>query len=217
MPKVSALIAAFLNVSNVLCLLSAWQVKKSRTALPLDEIEQEILIMRQIDHPHMVRLFEWYEDGNRIYLVLDYLKGGSLKDVIVQLNKKDQPVDGFHQIWDVHCFLMFFFPLNIFSYFQCLCLKRGFPHPFFPSFFWTFFLFWRTSEASKRPGFVKWLNRPQVVWRIVTIYDSFTRIWKMKTSCFWRNQWLGESWEVHQKAVWLPGLSFWTNRACEKF
>lgn len=55
-------------------------VKKSRTALPLDEIEQEILIMRQVDHPHIVRLFEWYEDGNRIYLVLDYLKGGSLKD-----------------------------------------------------------------------------------------------------------------------------------------
>ena len=85
-------------------------VKKSRTALPLDEIEQEILIMRpgytcdcprlelqgltclhlrrQIDHPNIVRLFEWYEDGNRIYLVLDYLKGGSLKDVVLQLNKK---------------------------------------------------------------------------------------------------------------------------------
>lgn len=46
--------------------------------------------MRQIDHPHMVRLFEWYEDANRVYLVLDYLKGGSLKDVIVQLNKKDR-------------------------------------------------------------------------------------------------------------------------------
>ncbi|CAL1130642.1 unnamed protein product [Cladocopium goreaui] len=72
-------------------------VKKSRTALPLDEIEQEILIMRQIDHPHMVRLFEWYEDGNRVYLVLDYLKGGSLKDVIVQLNKKDER--GLKEAW----------------------------------------------------------------------------------------------------------------------
>ncbi|CAK9029658.1 Lon protease (ATP-dependent protease La), partial [Durusdinium trenchii] len=72
-------------------------VKKSRTALPLDEIEQEILIMRQIDHPHMVRLFEWYEDANRVYLVLDYLKGGSLKDVIVQLNKKDER--GLKEAW----------------------------------------------------------------------------------------------------------------------
>ncbi|CAL1152863.1 unnamed protein product [Cladocopium goreaui] len=72
-------------------------VKKSRTALPLDEIEQEILIMRQIDHPHMVRLFAWYEDGNRVYLVLDYLKGGSLKDVIVQLNKKDER--GLKEAW----------------------------------------------------------------------------------------------------------------------
>ncbi|CAE7627238.1 CPK8 [Symbiodinium pilosum] len=72
-------------------------VKKSRTALPLDEIEQEILIMRQIDHPNIVRLFEWYEDGNRIYLVLDYLKGGSLKDVVLQLNKKDER--GLKEAW----------------------------------------------------------------------------------------------------------------------
>ncbi|CAE7443791.1 CPK8 [Symbiodinium natans] len=72
-------------------------VKKSRTALPLDEIEQEILIMRQIDHPNIVRLFEWYEDGNRIYLVLDYLKGGSLKDNVLKLNKQDER--GLKEAW----------------------------------------------------------------------------------------------------------------------
>eukprot|EP00931_Biecheleriopsis_adriatica_P056261 TRINITY_DN33331_c0_g1_i1.p1 TRINITY_DN33331_c0_g1~~TRINITY_DN33331_c0_g1_i1.p1 ORF type:complete len:727 (-),score=178.01 TRINITY_DN33331_c0_g1_i1:76-2256(-) len=65
-------------------------VKKSRTLLPLDEIEQEILIMRQIDHPHVVRLFEWYEDTNRIYLVLEVLRGGTLKDAILELQQKDQ-------------------------------------------------------------------------------------------------------------------------------
>lgn len=53
--------------------------------------------MRQIDHPHMVRLFEWYEDATRVYLVLDYLQGGSLKDVIVQLNRKDER--GLKEAW----------------------------------------------------------------------------------------------------------------------
>ena len=89
----------FYRISSVISMhfYTFVEVKKSRTALPLDEIEQEILIMRQIDHPHMVRLFEWYEDATRVYLVLDYLQGGSLKDVIVQLNRKDER--GLKEAW----------------------------------------------------------------------------------------------------------------------
>eukprot|EP00930_Biecheleria_cincta_P089513 TRINITY_DN78841_c0_g1_i1.p1 TRINITY_DN78841_c0_g1~~TRINITY_DN78841_c0_g1_i1.p1 ORF type:complete len:714 (-),score=151.69 TRINITY_DN78841_c0_g1_i1:49-2190(-) len=72
-------------------------VKKSRTLLPLDEIEQEVLIMRQVDHPHVVRLFEWYEDSNRIYLILEFLRGGTVKDVVLQLQQKEQR--GLKEAW----------------------------------------------------------------------------------------------------------------------
>lgn len=65
-------------------------VKKSRTHLPIDEIEQEIIIMRQVDHPHVVRLFEWYEDTTKIYLVLEALKGGTLKEVLLLLQGKSK-------------------------------------------------------------------------------------------------------------------------------
>jgi len=51
----------------------------------LDDIEQEILIMRQVDHPHVVRLFEWYEDKAKIYLVQEALKGGTLQEVVLLL------------------------------------------------------------------------------------------------------------------------------------
>jgi calcium-dependent protein kinase len=71
-------------------------VRKSRSNLPLEEIEQEILIMRQVDHPHIVRLFEWYEDSSRIYLVLECLKGGTLKDIVVQLQQQQQ---GLKEAW----------------------------------------------------------------------------------------------------------------------
>jgi len=77
------------------CVVKA--VKKSRTLLPLDEVEQEILIMRQVDHPHVVRLFEWYEDANRIYLILEFLRGGTLKDVVLQLQQKEQR--GMKEAW----------------------------------------------------------------------------------------------------------------------
>mmetsp|Transcript_114929 Transcript_114929/g.245373 ORF Transcript_114929/g.245373 Transcript_114929/m.245373 type:complete len:703 (+) Transcript_114929:57-2165(+) len=71
-------------------------VQKSKTSLPLDEIEQEILIMRQIDHPNIVRLFEWYEDAGRIYLVLEALKGGTLKEVVLGLQKQQK---GLKESW----------------------------------------------------------------------------------------------------------------------
>jgi len=66
------------------------QVQKSRTRMPLDDIEQEILIMRQVDHPHIVRLFQWYEDAGHLYLVLEALVGGTLKEVLMEMQKKNK-------------------------------------------------------------------------------------------------------------------------------
>lgn len=63
-------------------------VKKSRAKMPVEDIEKEILVMRQVDHPHVVRLFEWFEDTSRIYLVLEALKGGTLKDVVMEFQRR---------------------------------------------------------------------------------------------------------------------------------
>lgn len=62
-------------------------VKKSRAKIPVEDIEKEIMVMRQVDHPHLVRLFDWYEDQGRVYLVLEALKGGTLKDVIMEFQR----------------------------------------------------------------------------------------------------------------------------------
>eukprot|EP00927_Polykrikos_kofoidii_P046338 TRINITY_DN40569_c0_g2_i1.p1 TRINITY_DN40569_c0_g2~~TRINITY_DN40569_c0_g2_i1.p1 ORF type:complete len:674 (-),score=145.05 TRINITY_DN40569_c0_g2_i1:45-2015(-) len=67
-------------------------VKKMRAQLPVEEIEKEILVMLQIDHPHIVRLFNWYEDHQYIYLVLDALKGGTLNDVIMYFQQRQKPL-----------------------------------------------------------------------------------------------------------------------------
>jgi len=58
-------------------------VEKSRMKLPVEDIEKEIMIMRQLDHPHIVRLFEWYEGSSTVYLVIDCLKGGTLRETIM--------------------------------------------------------------------------------------------------------------------------------------
>jgi len=59
-------------------------VEKSRIKLPVEDIEKEIMVMLQLDHPHIVRLYEWYEGASTVYLVLDALKGGTLREVVLE-------------------------------------------------------------------------------------------------------------------------------------
>uniref|UniRef100_A0A7S0ARR6 non-specific serine/threonine protein kinase n=1 Tax=Pyrodinium bahamense TaxID=73915 RepID=A0A7S0ARR6_9DINO len=59
-------------------------VEKSKVKLPVEEVEKEILVMMQIDHPNICRLYEWYEGSSTIYLVLDALRGGTLREVVLQ-------------------------------------------------------------------------------------------------------------------------------------
>lgn len=57
---------------------------KSQVKLPVEDVEREIMVMLELDHPHVVRLYEWYEGTSSIYLVLDALNGGTLHDVVLQ-------------------------------------------------------------------------------------------------------------------------------------
>jgi calcium-dependent protein kinase len=34
--------------------------------------------MKTFDHPNIVKVFEWFEDDERIYLVMELLTGGDL-------------------------------------------------------------------------------------------------------------------------------------------
>lgn len=42
----------------------------------------EINIMKQLDHPNIMKLYEIHESKNSVYLVVELLKGGELYDFI---------------------------------------------------------------------------------------------------------------------------------------
>lgn len=48
----------------------------------LRSIMNEIKIMKQIDHPHLVKIYEYFEDPEWIYIVMEILEGGELFDKI---------------------------------------------------------------------------------------------------------------------------------------
>lgn len=42
----------------------------------------EITIMKELDHPNVIKLFETFEDATCIYLIMELCEGGELFDKI---------------------------------------------------------------------------------------------------------------------------------------
>ncbi|NWY96139.1 CDPK3 kinase, partial [Loxia curvirostra] len=56
--------------------------KKKLKNIP--RFRQEIDIMKNLDHPNIVKLFETFEDDEKIYLIMELCTGGELFDKIVK-------------------------------------------------------------------------------------------------------------------------------------
>merc|ERR1719291_1099120 len=50
----------------------------------VDRFKQEIAIMKMMDHPNIVKLYESFEDLRNIYLVMELCSGGELFDKIIE-------------------------------------------------------------------------------------------------------------------------------------
>jgi len=73
----------------------AWRAVKSiaRSAVPdMELLREEINIMRLVDHPHIVRLSETFEDSCWVYLVMELCEGGELFQQISQAQVFSEPV-----------------------------------------------------------------------------------------------------------------------------
>jgi calcium-dependent protein kinase len=50
----------------------------------METFKQEIQIMQKLDHPNVLKLYEYFIDDKDVYLVTEICKGGELFDRIVE-------------------------------------------------------------------------------------------------------------------------------------
>jgi len=62
-------------------------ILKSRDAIKY--LKNEIKIMKQLDHENIIKLHESLESSNNVYLVMDYINGGSLSDFLNEYKLKN--------------------------------------------------------------------------------------------------------------------------------
>jgi len=47
-----------------------------------NKLKMEAELLRNLDHPHILRIFSWYEDGDAINIVMEHCEGGELLKVV---------------------------------------------------------------------------------------------------------------------------------------
>lgn len=49
----------------------------------MERFKQEITILQRLDHPNVLKLYEYFEDERNVYLITELCKGGELFDKII--------------------------------------------------------------------------------------------------------------------------------------
>ena len=50
----------------------------------MERFKQEINILQKLDHPNVLKLYEYFEDDKNVYLVTEICRGGELFDKIIE-------------------------------------------------------------------------------------------------------------------------------------
>lgn len=67
---------------DVIRALKIIKKQKYKSAAELKMIKNEIALMKMVDHPNIVKLFEFFEDEESFYIITEFCSGGQLFEMI---------------------------------------------------------------------------------------------------------------------------------------
>lgn len=63
-------------------------INKDQAAIPAEQIEAEITVLKQLDHPNIIKIYDVYEDYNNVYIIMEPCEGGELLGRILQAQQR---------------------------------------------------------------------------------------------------------------------------------
>ena len=57
----------------------------------VERVSREIHILKTVQHPHVVQLYEIIETPKKLYLIMEFASGGELFDYIVKYQRVEEP------------------------------------------------------------------------------------------------------------------------------
>lgn len=58
----------------------------------LESFLNEVELLRMVDHPHIIRMYEWFEDKTNVYIIMDLCEGGELFDKITSVGHFNEKI-----------------------------------------------------------------------------------------------------------------------------
>lgn len=67
----------------------------SKTKHAYNAVETEIAVLKMLDHPNIVRLYETIDDPahDKLFLITEFVKNGTLESRIANKNKQSMPLN----------------------------------------------------------------------------------------------------------------------------
>jgi 5'-AMP-activated protein kinase, catalytic alpha subunit len=57
----------------------------------VERVAREIHILKTVQHPYIIQLYEIIETTNTLYLIMEFVSGGELFDYIVEHQRVEEP------------------------------------------------------------------------------------------------------------------------------
>ena len=63
------------------------------------EVEKEIRLLKDLNHPHVIKYFTSFQENGNFYIVIEYINGGSLENLYNQVKSEGKLIRE-KMIWD---------------------------------------------------------------------------------------------------------------------
>ena len=90
---VHAFLARETGQTDTTVVIKVLKAKLAHTPEFLERFEREAQAALNLDHPNMVKVLEYHQQGDVLYLVEEFLPGGSLRDIFAREPGKPLPMD----------------------------------------------------------------------------------------------------------------------------